>query len=294
VFVPLNYWSDAFSTVWFLINRLPSQTIDMKTPLEHLLHETLNYTFLRYLGVHVGLIFDPITTISLYPLSRWHLINCPLPALCADQFTYIYMLRLCSLIMGRYMMCCSSRSSYAISTWSRGSCWSASAHAWCAWLVRGMMSLGSCSSALVLHPELASLEATSLAEPTLSASTPTPLPLPMHHNAPSPTWWLCDVVGQPLEQAIVPTSTRLHMEHGVAPVAMVTQLRSAFLSPMSIKTSQLPSIQYLNCVTIPSWALHSPLVGCKCIILYVRFTIDGGLHFQYSSATLLYAVSDAD
>jgi hypothetical protein len=70
VFVPLNYWSDAFSTVWFLINRFPSQTIDMKTPLEHLLHETLNYTFLRYLGVHVGLIFDPITTISLYPLSR--------------------------------------------------------------------------------------------------------------------------------------------------------------------------------------------------------------------------------
>jgi histone deacetylase 1/2 len=45
--LPLHYWSDAFATACFLINRLPSRTIEMKTPLERLLRETPDYTFLK-------------------------------------------------------------------------------------------------------------------------------------------------------------------------------------------------------------------------------------------------------
>jgi histone deacetylase 1/2 len=32
--VPLCYWNDAFATACFLINRLPSHTIEMQTPLQ--------------------------------------------------------------------------------------------------------------------------------------------------------------------------------------------------------------------------------------------------------------------
>jgi histone deacetylase 1/2 len=52
--VPFSYWSDAFATACFLINRLPSHVINMQTPLERLLGETPDYTFFRSLAVHVG------------------------------------------------------------------------------------------------------------------------------------------------------------------------------------------------------------------------------------------------
>jgi histone deacetylase 1/2 len=42
---PFRFWSNAFSTACFLINRLPSRVIDMQTPIEHLLGETPDYTF---------------------------------------------------------------------------------------------------------------------------------------------------------------------------------------------------------------------------------------------------------
>jgi histone deacetylase 1/2 len=48
--VPLSYWNDAFSTACFLINRLPSRTIDIQTPLQRLLLETPNYTFFKVFG----------------------------------------------------------------------------------------------------------------------------------------------------------------------------------------------------------------------------------------------------
>jgi histone deacetylase 1/2 len=48
--VPYFYWSDAFTTTYFLINRLPTRLLHMKTPLELLLHETPNYTFLKVFG----------------------------------------------------------------------------------------------------------------------------------------------------------------------------------------------------------------------------------------------------
>jgi histone deacetylase 1/2 len=48
--VPFCYWSDAFTTACFLINRLPTCLLHMKTPLEILLHETPDYTFLKVFG----------------------------------------------------------------------------------------------------------------------------------------------------------------------------------------------------------------------------------------------------
>ena len=45
--VPLQFWSDAFTTACFLINRLPTRVIDMQNPLERLLGETPDYTFFR-------------------------------------------------------------------------------------------------------------------------------------------------------------------------------------------------------------------------------------------------------
>jgi histone deacetylase 1/2 len=47
---PYRFWSDAFTTACFLINRLPSKVIDMQTPLERLLGETPDYTFLKVFG----------------------------------------------------------------------------------------------------------------------------------------------------------------------------------------------------------------------------------------------------
>jgi histone deacetylase 1/2 len=48
--VPYRYWSDAFSTACFLINRLPSRVISMQTPVERLLGEVPDYTFFKVFG----------------------------------------------------------------------------------------------------------------------------------------------------------------------------------------------------------------------------------------------------
>jgi histone deacetylase 1/2 len=40
-----RYWSDAFTTACFLINRMPTHVIHMQTPLERLLGEAPDYTF---------------------------------------------------------------------------------------------------------------------------------------------------------------------------------------------------------------------------------------------------------
>jgi hypothetical protein len=49
------FWSDAFFTTYFLINRMHTRVLNMKTPVELLFHEPPDYTFLRFLGVLVGL-----------------------------------------------------------------------------------------------------------------------------------------------------------------------------------------------------------------------------------------------
>lgn len=48
--VPFRFWSDAFVTTCFLINRLPTRLLNMKTPVELLFHEPPDYTFLKVFG----------------------------------------------------------------------------------------------------------------------------------------------------------------------------------------------------------------------------------------------------
>ena len=48
--VPFRFWSDAFATACFLINRLPTRVLNMKTPIELLLGETPDYTFFKVFG----------------------------------------------------------------------------------------------------------------------------------------------------------------------------------------------------------------------------------------------------
>ena len=48
--MPLKFWDEAFLTVVFLINRLPSKVINQATPLSRLYGHEPDYTFLRTFG----------------------------------------------------------------------------------------------------------------------------------------------------------------------------------------------------------------------------------------------------
>lgn len=48
--MPLKYWGEAFLSATFLINRLPTPTIDNISPLEKLFHRTPNYLDLKVFG----------------------------------------------------------------------------------------------------------------------------------------------------------------------------------------------------------------------------------------------------
>ena len=48
--VPFRFWSDAFVTACFLINRIPTRRLHMKSPLEVLLNETPDYSLLKVFG----------------------------------------------------------------------------------------------------------------------------------------------------------------------------------------------------------------------------------------------------
>jgi hypothetical protein len=51
--VPLKFWDEAFSTVVFLINRLPSKVINDDTSLERLYGHKPDYNFLHTFGCAV-------------------------------------------------------------------------------------------------------------------------------------------------------------------------------------------------------------------------------------------------
>jgi histone deacetylase 1/2 len=48
--MPLKFWDEAFLTMTYLINLLPSKVIDYDTPFQRLFKETLDYSFLRVFG----------------------------------------------------------------------------------------------------------------------------------------------------------------------------------------------------------------------------------------------------
>lgn len=45
--LPLSYWVEAFTTVNFLINRLPSKALNMHSPYSLLYNKQPDYTFFR-------------------------------------------------------------------------------------------------------------------------------------------------------------------------------------------------------------------------------------------------------
>ena len=48
--MPLKFWDEAFLTATYLINHIPSRSLDFSTPLHHLFQEQQNYSFLRVFG----------------------------------------------------------------------------------------------------------------------------------------------------------------------------------------------------------------------------------------------------
>jgi hypothetical protein len=48
--MPLNYWDEAFLVTTYLINHLPTKTLEFSSPLEHLFSKKPNYTGLRTFG----------------------------------------------------------------------------------------------------------------------------------------------------------------------------------------------------------------------------------------------------
>jgi hypothetical protein len=48
--MPLKYWDEAFLTVTYLINHMPSRVIQGDTPYLHVFKEQPNYNFLRIFG----------------------------------------------------------------------------------------------------------------------------------------------------------------------------------------------------------------------------------------------------
>lgn len=55
--IPLKYWDEAFISAAYLINRVPSKTVEHATPLERLYDQQPDYSAMRVFGVPVGLIY---------------------------------------------------------------------------------------------------------------------------------------------------------------------------------------------------------------------------------------------
>jgi histone deacetylase 1/2 len=69
---PFPYWSDAFSTPCFLINRMPTKVIDMQSPVERPLGETPDYTFFKVFGCACWLHTRPYNSRKL----EFRLVKC--------------------------------------------------------------------------------------------------------------------------------------------------------------------------------------------------------------------------
>ena len=64
-YLPPRFWTDCFSTVVFLINRLPSPHLNMESPFFRFYGRNLDYSLLRVLAPSAFLTFVSIDHISL-------------------------------------------------------------------------------------------------------------------------------------------------------------------------------------------------------------------------------------
>ena len=67
--IPLQYWEDAFQTACYLINRLPTSTIQNLSPYEKLFAQAPNYNFLRVFGCACWPNLRPYNSHKLQPRS---------------------------------------------------------------------------------------------------------------------------------------------------------------------------------------------------------------------------------
>jgi hypothetical protein len=95
--VPFRYWSDAFTTACFLINHTPTRVLNMKTPIELLLNEQPDYTFLRCLGVLAGRIYAHTTNV------HWNLDPRSVSSLATVLFIKVIVVFMFPLIVSTYL-----------------------------------------------------------------------------------------------------------------------------------------------------------------------------------------------
>jgi hypothetical protein len=63
--LPLKFWDETFSTAAYLINRLPSQVIDLMSPFEKLFSSKLDYAWLKVFGCAYWPHLRPYNTTKL-------------------------------------------------------------------------------------------------------------------------------------------------------------------------------------------------------------------------------------
>jgi hypothetical protein len=67
--MPLRYWDDPFQTAYYLINRLPTQILQNKSPFEKLFQSTPDYLFLKTFGCACWPNLRPYNSHKLQPHS---------------------------------------------------------------------------------------------------------------------------------------------------------------------------------------------------------------------------------
>lgn len=63
--LPVTFWSYAFATAVYLINRMPTTTLNLSSPYELIFHKMPNYTKLKIFGFYVILGFVHIHLTNL-------------------------------------------------------------------------------------------------------------------------------------------------------------------------------------------------------------------------------------
>jgi GAG-pre-integrase domain len=68
--IPMQYWSDVFESVTFIINRLPSSALEFQTPYQLLFNKPPDYKFFKTIGCKCYPYTRPYSTHKLSPRSK--------------------------------------------------------------------------------------------------------------------------------------------------------------------------------------------------------------------------------